>query len=538
MRRISLYALSLAASTAFTTANAQQFAAAKPAPSKATVTTAAGSLSGGFLTGADDCNSAHRNAGTGDQFGVFFIHGTTGTAGQNEANCYAFGTSGVDNDVWFDWTSNQTNQASMSTCNGTAADTKIAAYPGGAGCPATGSSIACNDDACGLQSTITFAATSGASYVLQVGSFPGASGGSGTFDIQLAPPPPCGTYDDGTTENALGLVAGGETGWLHYFDCLQTVDRIETAYGTPLAGGPPNGNAATIALYEDTDRDANPTTPATGPTILWSLQTVVANTATDILNNYPTGGVAVQWRHTFVMATSNQVAGQFPAPMDQTNPTPNAWVVGSTLGPDTMDHQNLNNNNVPPLQTDAIGFATSWLLRASGTESPDDPYPPSCFGDGGGPGTCGCGNNGGAGEGCSNSTGAGAIIGGSGVMSLTNDTFVVTTTQIPNSPGLTFQADGALPNPPTFGDGIRCCGGGVVRWVTLLAQGNCAATDLSCGVQVGGIGGAITQHPGNAGIQPGETRCFQHWYRDPGASNPCQSQFFNLSPTITATVAP
>ena len=104
--------------------------------------------------GADNCAGAHTVVPAGPQMGVPFTTGTTGTQGQNEANCYAFGSTNVTNDVWFDWQATATGNASMTTCAGTTIDTKIAAYPLNAGaCPADGTSLACNDDACGLQST-------------------------------------------------------------------------------------------------------------------------------------------------------------------------------------------------------------------------------------------------------------------------------------------------------------------------------------------------------------------------------------------------
>jgi hypothetical protein len=531
MRRVPVYAVAIAAGAAFTTASAQ-FSAVKPNPAKAPVTTAAG-ISGGFLTGADNCVGAHRAVAAGPQAAVAFTTGTTGTQGQNEANCYAFGSTNVTNDVWFDWMATSTGNATMTTCGGTTIDSKIAAYPGTPGaCPADGTSLACNDDACGLQSSITWAVTSGSTYTLQVGTFPGAAGGSGTYALTQQAPPPCGQYDDGTTENALGLIAGGETGWLHNQECLLTVDSIDTAYGTPLGGGIANGSASTIVAYEDTDCDRNPTTPAAGMTLMWSVATVVANADTDILNNTPrVGGTATaSSRCTWVMATAVQPAGTFPAPMDQTNPTPKAWVVGQTTGAGgLMNINNLNANNVPPLQMQAIGFPAAWLLRANGTESSTDPFPAQCFGTG-----CPCGNNSSNNGGCDNSLAGtgGAVLAGSGNASLANDTLVLTATNTTNQPGIFFQGDIRLGPPPVFGDGLRCCGQNVVRCGTYLPAGN--TTNTGNGNLIGGNAPPISDiGPNQANLSPGTSRCYQWWYRDPNGG-PCGSGF-NLSNAIAVT---
>lgn len=119
--------------------------------------------------------------------------------------------------------------------------------------------------------------------------------------------------------------------------------------------------------------------------------------------------------------------------------------------------------------------------------------------------------------GCVNSIGSGGQLVASGTASLLTDTLVLTATSVPNQPGLFFQGTTSVFG--FLGDGNRCTGGTVVRLVTVLATGNCAATDLSCGVQVGGVGGPISQHPGNAGLMAGDTRYYQFWYRDP--SGPC-----------------
>jgi hypothetical protein len=110
---------------------------------------------------------------------------TTGTNGQNEALCFAFGTSAINNDVWYSWTANATGLATVSFCNGgTTHDTKVASWP--AVCPPVpDTSLACNDDACSYQSEIQFNVTNGTNYLIQLGSFFSTATGAGTFDISI-----------------------------------------------------------------------------------------------------------------------------------------------------------------------------------------------------------------------------------------------------------------------------------------------------------------------------------------------------------------
>ena len=65
----------------------------------------------------DDCTTPSAIAGQG-QFPYNLFGATTGTAGQTEYACVNFGTSAVDNDVWFEWTSNGTGVATVSACGG------------------------------------------------------------------------------------------------------------------------------------------------------------------------------------------------------------------------------------------------------------------------------------------------------------------------------------------------------------------------------------------------------------------------------------
>jgi hypothetical protein len=108
---------------------------------------------------------------------------TTGFEGQNEALCNAFGTPGIQNDAWYAWTPCETGTATLRTCGQTAVDTKVAVYDG-YGCP-NGAALACNDDTCGFQSEIQWPVVAGATYTIQLGQYPGAIYGMGTFQITL-----------------------------------------------------------------------------------------------------------------------------------------------------------------------------------------------------------------------------------------------------------------------------------------------------------------------------------------------------------------
>ncbi|MBK7641440.1 MAG: hypothetical protein IPJ19_00075 [Planctomycetes bacterium] len=134
------------------------------------------------LGGGDDCATPDAISGNGS-FAFDNSLATTGTQGQTEASCLFFGQTGLNNDVWFAWTAPSNGTATFSLCTGTTMDSKIAVY-NGATCPA-GAAIACNDDSCSLQSQTTFTAVGGNTYMLQLGNFPGGTGGSGTFTMNV-----------------------------------------------------------------------------------------------------------------------------------------------------------------------------------------------------------------------------------------------------------------------------------------------------------------------------------------------------------------
>jgi hypothetical protein len=122
-------------------------------------------------------------------YGLFFFDLSMATQdGVGNALCNFFGTDQIGRDVWFCWTAPEGGPVLLETCSQTTTDTKIAVYDGCA-CPEGLGILACNDDACGVQSRVSWNAVAGQSYLIRLGTWPGAaSGGSGTFSISSALP--------------------------------------------------------------------------------------------------------------------------------------------------------------------------------------------------------------------------------------------------------------------------------------------------------------------------------------------------------------
>jgi hypothetical protein len=151
-----------------------------------------------------------------------------------------------------------------------------------------------------------------------------------------------------------------------------------------------------------------------------------------------------------------------------------------------------------------------------------------CSGDGSGT-ACPCGNSGAPGNGCASSVVAGgAHLQGSGSASVSNDTFVLNGTNMPNGSALYYQgtqrtAGGA---GSVFGDGLRCAGGAVVRLGTKTNTGG-ASSYPSAGNTPISVKGADSA---------GDVRDYQVWYRN--ATMFCTPSTFNLSNGLEITWMP
>ncbi|MCB9915298.1 MAG: hypothetical protein H6828_09130 [Planctomycetes bacterium] len=178
-----------------------------------------------------------------------------------------------------------------------------------------------------------------------------------------------------------------------------------------------------------------------------------------------------------------------------------------------------NGNGVP----DSIDIASGASTDVNGNGIPDEceliasGY---CYCPVGGPAPCA---NWDGSAGCRNSTGVGALLSGSGTSSVFNDDLVLTVSNMPTGQfGIVYFGSTAI-GPFPFGDGLRCVGGGVVRF----------------GPKNSGAGGSISYGPGLIGggapWVPFSTVRFQGWYRDP--FGPCGNGF-NLSNALAVTFTP
>ena len=138
----------------------------------------------------DNCVSPTGIEGVGD---FPFDNRTATTDGFPHTACQYFGEDQINGDVWYRWTTPCTDNVLIWTCGLTQVDTRLAVYEGCGSCPPDDVNlVTCNDDGCGSepggQSFVAFEAVAGQSYLIRVGSFPGANGGSGQFHISCGAP--------------------------------------------------------------------------------------------------------------------------------------------------------------------------------------------------------------------------------------------------------------------------------------------------------------------------------------------------------------
>jgi hypothetical protein len=488
--------------------------------------------------GNDACNAPVAIAGAGP-FAFDNSSATTGAEGQNEGICLAFGTPGIDHDLWYTWTAGSTGQATLSLCGLAGHDSKVAVYPGAPACPVNGTAIVCNDDSCGLQSQVCFNVTNGTAYTIQMGTYPSALGGAGSFSINVAGGGGGGcTLDDGSSENMLGWTAGGDMGWIQRFGTTgpTSLSSVQVAWGSAAFPGlsPGNGSPTKVLVYEDPNDDGNPNDLV----LVQQINTVVSNVDTDTLNNYPVTPVVLNGVF-FLGAGEVHPSGNYVAVMDQSSPPCGdfAWFFGDNTGA-AANYNNPSANIFPPATFSGIGFPTLLLVRGGCNASP---FTPICLPGQGGIIPCPCGNPpAGGGLGCNNfgaGPAASGTLAGSGNNSLSGDTIVLAASG-ENNTSLTVFWQGRDPVHPTgvpHAAGVRC----VTQTLKRLYTGNASGGAISRP----GMGDASVSARSAAVGDPilaGQNRHYFTIYRDPSAAGPCgnTASTVNLTNAGTITWAP
>jgi hypothetical protein len=210
------------------------------------------------------------------------------------------------------------------------------------------------------------------------------------------------------------------------------------------------------------------------------------------------------------------------------------WLSAPTLvSTETMlrTFRDCNGNAIP----DPSDIANGTSSDTNGDGLPDEcqgSIAAFCFGDGSGT-PCPCGNAGASGHGCSNSANAaGARLASSGVPSAAHDTLVLHGVGMtPTSSVLYFQGTAGTAGGAgaTFGDGLRCVGGSVVR---LGVEHNAGGGSTYPGTP----GDASISVKGAIPVGGGVTRRYQAWFRDAAAF--CTSSAFNLTNGLSVDWAP
>jgi hypothetical protein len=409
-------------------------------------------------------------------------------------------------DLWYRYIPVANATATVETC-GSFYDTALQVFSGS--CAAL-VSIACNDDFCALQSTITFPANAGTTYYIRLGGFASLSG-TGTILLTEAgpPPPPTVTVVDNLPATWIDISATGTP--LNLADDASaaistTIGNTLFAAGTAQVGS--NG-AVRFAGPGTALAFTNAAIPAAGcfgltsQSILafWDDINTVSGTVGNIYWQETQGRLVIQW----------QAAGFFGSAASETA-TFQIQVPGSGSIYAQMLYQDVAGARAATGGSATIGYQSGgvqndhqWSFNLAGAVVNGDvlsivPAGPV------GVGTNYCTAN-------VNSTGVIGVISGSGSASVAANALTLNAASLPlNAFGyfLTSSTQAVTPNPGGS-QGVLCIGGQIGRYTgpgQILNSGMTGSFALLVD---------LTQIPTPTGFvaaSVGQTRYFQTWHRD------------------------
>jgi hypothetical protein len=428
-------------------------------------------------------------------------------------------------DIWYRYVPVANATATVETC-GSGYDTALQVLSGS--CAAL-VSIACNDDFCALQSTITFPANAGTTYYIRLGGFATLSG-TGTILLTEAGPPPPGTVtvvdnlpatwiDISATGTALNLADDASAA------ITTTIGNTLFAAGTAQVGsngavrfaGPGTGLAFTNA--------AIPAAGCFGLTsqsivAFWDDINTVGGTVGNIYWQETQGRLVIQW----------QAAGFFGSPATETV-TFQIQVPGPGPIYAQMLYQDVAGARAATGGSATIGYQSGgvqndyqWSFNTAGAVVNGDvlsivPAGPV------GVGTNYCTAN-------VNSTGVTGLISGSGSASVAANNLTLEASRLPlNAFGyfITSTTQAVTPNPGGS-QGILCIGGQIGRYTGPGQIQNSGATGSFSLLT------NLTQIPTPTGFVSavvGQVRSYQSWHRDSVGGNATSNFTNGLAVTFT-----
>jgi hypothetical protein len=178
---------------------------------------------------------------------------------------------------------------------------------------------------------------------------------------------PADTYmiDDGTTEDTIGLTAGGDFIVLNEFAVIpgsETIDSVDIAWGSPKYPDPTlDGLPYTVCVWSDPNGDGSPADAV----LLTTTKGVVTQQGTDTFINTPITPTTITTPNFFVGFLITQVAGQYPAAFDESSPLSNRSYYAADTQPHSGDITDLTNNEFPVATIESAGLLGNWLIRAN-----------------------------------------------------------------------------------------------------------------------------------------------------------------------------
>ena len=181
---------------------------------------------------------------------------------------------------------------------------------------------------------------------------------------------PAATYvlEDGTADDAIGLTTGGDIICLNEFAVIpgaEVITSVEIAWGAPSFPDPSlDGLPYTVALWSDPNGDGDPTDAV----LLTTASGVVAFEGTDTFITTNISPTLITTPNFFVGFLITHQAAQFPAALDETDPTfsNTSYLAGDSVQGNIED---LNSNEIPVAPVESFGFVGNWLIRADSTRT-------------------------------------------------------------------------------------------------------------------------------------------------------------------------